>query len=302
MNSGDTLSAEREERNLTFATLLTYVALVKPWIVVMVLVSTLGGIFMAHKGLPDTSLIVWTLFGVGLATASAAALNNFIDTDIDARMKRTSRRPTASGAISPENALATGLVLAVSSVVVMSYGSTPVASSLCIASIFIYVVPYTYCLKRTTPLATFVGGIAGAFPPVIGYVAVKQQIDLSVLCLFLVLYVWQHPHFWALALKYRKDYTRAGVMNLPASRGVDETKKQIALWSVLLLIVSTLPYMVGMTGTLYLSVAVFTGALFVALSFWFLMSRQEIAMNLFFYSIVHLPMLYCAMVVDIIQD
>jgi len=279
---------------------LDYVALLKPWIVLLVLVSTLGGIFLGKGGLPEASLIITALVGVGLATAAAACLNNYIDADIDAIMKRTSKRPTASGVIDRRQALIIGLALSLLSVFVMAIGTNPIASSLCFASIVIYVLPYTYCTKRITPLATFIGGVAGALPPVIGYAVTQPFLDARAVALFMILYAWQHPHFWALALKYRGEYAKANVQNLPVARGVDETKKQIAVWAFILMLVSTLPYVLGMAGTLYLSVATLTGLLFFSMSIWFILSEREVAMSLFFFSIVHLPTLFCVMVVDFI--
>lgn len=277
-----------------------YVALVKPWIIGLVLVSTLAGLFIAQNGLPPTGLIVGCLLGVGLATAASAALNNFIDHDIDAKMERTSKRPTAAGLIRPVRALYCGLGLTVASAAVMLAATNPVAAALTLGSIFLYVVPYTLLLKRATPLATFVGGIAGALPPVIGYAAAHPALDIRALTLFLVIYAWQHPHFWALALKYRDQYAAAGVNNLPVACGVEETKRQIALWSVILLMVTLLPYVIGLAGPLYLGVALLSGILYVGMAFWFLLSERNVAMSLFFYSIVHLPALYCLMVVDLI--
>ncbi len=277
-----------------------YLLLVKPWIIGLVLVSTLAGIFIAEGGLPPFGLVAGTLLGIGLATAAAASLNNYIDHDIDARMARTSKRPTASGAIGPQKALFCGLGLTIASLAIMTVASTDTAAFLTAVSIFFYVIPYTLILKRRTPLATFVGGIGGALPPVIGYAAAVPALDEKALALFMVIYTWQHPHFWALALKYRNQYAEAGVNNLPVARGVDETKRQIAVWSILLLSVSFIPWIIGLAGDLYLAVAIVTGMTFVAMSTWFLFSPRKEAMSLFFFSIVHLPALYCLMVVDLL--
>ncbi|MBF0170270.1 MAG: UbiA family prenyltransferase, partial [Nitrospinae bacterium] len=183
---------------------IDYFLLVKPWIIGLVLVSTLAGIFIAEGGMPPFGLVAGTLVGIGLATAAAASLNNYIDHDIDARMARTSKRPTASGAIAPVKALACGAGLTVASLVIMTYTTTELAAWLTGVSIFFYVIPYTLLMKRRTPLATFVGGIGGALPPVIGYAAAVPALDEKAFALFLVIYAWQHPHFWALALKYRR--------------------------------------------------------------------------------------------------
>lgn len=291
----------RIEKKRWLRFLLTeYLVLVKPFIIALVLIATLSGMYIAGGGLPQVSLIIWTLTAIGLATAGAAALNNFIDKDIDSIMERTQSRPLPAGSIAADKALLAGLSLSVLAVLTSYYLVNPMVALLNAAAIFIYVIPYTLITKRRTPIATFVGGVGGALPPVIGYAAVKPELDVVALALFLIIFTWQHPHFWSLALKYKGEYEKAGVNNLPVVRGYESTKRNIVLWATLMVPASVLPYILGMAGGLYLACALFSSGLFLSLAVWFLFSTRKVAMSLFAYSIIHLPFLFCMMVVDII--
>ncbi|MGK7346179.1 MAG: heme o synthase [Candidatus Nitrospinota bacterium M3_3B_026] len=282
------------------ATLVDLAILFKPMVLALVLVAALAGAYIAQRGLPPLPLVLWTLFGTGLATAAAAALNNYIDRDIDLIMKRTRERALPAGLVRPRFALAAGFSMALLSAAALTWFVNAVAAALAMAALFIYVVPYTLLSKRRTPLATFIGGVGGALPPVIGYAAVKPDLDAPALVLFLIIFVWQHPHFWTLGLKYREEYAAAGVRNLCVVEGPAGTKKSIVVWAGLLAAASLTPYWLGMAGGLYLAVAAVMGVVFLAMSVWFLLSPRRVAMSLFFYSIIHLPALYCAMVVDIL--
>jgi len=297
----DTVTRINIEKQVTWRRLVSpYIIVAKPGIVALVLVATLSGMYMASHGLPGYSLIFWTLFGVGLSTAGAAALNNYIDRDIDLIMRRTRKRPLPSGAVAPGNVLITGLVLSVFSVLVIWWYVNMTTAILTASAILIYVVPYTMFSKRRTPLATFIGGVGGALPPVIGYSAVKPHLDVYALALFLIIFAWQHPHFWSLALKYMNEYKAADVRNLPVVSGVDETKKQITVWAGIMALVSVAPYFLGMSGPYYLAVAIAFGAVHLMMSINFLLSKRKVAMSLFFYSIIQLPALFCVMIIDII--
>jgi len=279
---------------------LDYVILVKPFIIALVLIATLSGMYIAAKTLPETSLIIWTLIGISLSTAGACTLNNYIDRDIDLVMKRTSTRPLPAGGIAPVKALYMGLALGLSSTAILWFFVNHVAALLSLAALFIYVVPYTLLTKRKTPYATFIGGVGGALPPIIGYAAVRPELDIYALALFTVIFAWQHPHFWSLALKYRFEYAKAGVRNLPVVRGVETTKRWITLWAAIMALVSTFPYFLGMAGVLYLVSALAIGLLFLGMAVRFLFSERQVDMSLFFFSLVHLPVIYCMMIVDII--
>lgn len=297
----DTVTTITKEKAGTWrALVLPCIIVSKPGIVALVLVATLSGMYMANHGLPGSALIFWTLLGVGLSTAGAAALNNYIDRDIDLIMKRTSGRPLPAGAVEPVNILVYGLAFSTLSVLVTGLFVNMITAVLIASAILIYVVAYTLLSKRRTPYATFIGGIGGALPPVIGYAAVKPELDVYALTLFLVIFAWQHPHFWSLALKYVNEYKAADVHNLPVVRGVKETKRQIALWAGILAIVSLAPYFLGMAGVYYLTTAIAIGAVHLFMSINFLLSTRKVEMSLFFYSIIQLPALFCVMLIDMI--
>jgi len=276
-----------------------YLIVTKPGIVVMVLIATLSGMYIAGGEPPDGGLVFWTLLGIGLASAGAATLNNWWDRDIDRVMERTRGRPVASGALGVANAAVFGLALCLLSVAVSALFVSPVVAALNLAAILCYVGLYTMWSKRRTPLATFIGGAGGALPPVVGYAAVKPEPDLYALTLFLIIFAWQHPHFWSLSLKYIDEYRRAGVRNHPVVLGVEATKRRIALWAAVLALVSFLPYVLGMAGYWYLAVAAALGAAHVAMAVAFLLSGKKLAMGLFYYSLVQLPILFLMILVDL---
>ncbi|MBF0321169.1 MAG: protoheme IX farnesyltransferase, partial [Nitrospirae bacterium] len=223
-----------------------HVVLTKPGIVLLVLITTLGGMYLGQRGLPGAALIWLTLFPVGLATAGSAVLNNFFDRDIDILMSRTRKRPIPQGRIYPLNALIFGLSLILIAIAMLLFVNTTVAA-LTAASSFIYVIPYTVLMKRKTHLVVHVGSITGALPPVIGYAAVRGNVGIEAIVLFAIMFLWQHPHFWAYALKYKEDYSRAGVPVLPLSKGVKGTKLRTLIYTIVLLPVSVMPYYLKMT-------------------------------------------------------
>lgn len=276
-----------------------YLWVAKPGIVGMVVVATLSGLFVAGRGLPEGWLVFWTLISVMFSTAGAAALNNYWDRDIDQIMARTRGRPIPSGAVAAGGALMFGIAASVVSLVVSALWVNAMVAALNGAAIFIYVVLYTMLTKRTTPLATFIGGVGGALPPVIGYAAVHPALDVNALVLFLIIFAWQHPHFWSLALKYVEEYRAAGVRNHPVAMGVDATKWRIALWAALMVPITFMPYFLGMAGPWYLLAAAVVGGLHVGLAAWFLLSPRKVAMSVFIFSIIQLPLLFTILLLDI---
>ncbi len=282
-------------------TLRDHIVLTKPGIVILVLITTLTGIYIANRGMPDPWLVFWTLLGTGLAAAGSAVLNNFIDRDIDSLMERTMYRPTAQGTINPINALLMGSGFILLSFLILAYHVNIISALLAFTAAFVYVVPYTIVTKRRTEYATEIGGITGALPPVIGYAAVEGSINLEALILFLIMFVWQPPHFWVLALKYREDYRRAGVATLPVSRGVRETKLRTLFYTLLLLPVTLLPYFMNMAGSIYLYGAIILNMIYIGLTIKFALSKKETDMFLFFYSIFYLTCIFVLMVVDMVR-
>jgi protoheme IX farnesyltransferase len=272
----------------------------KPGIVLLSLVAGWTGVYIGSHGSPDSYVLLWTTVGLGLATAGAATLNNFIDRDIDSTMKRTSKRSLPSGVISPGFAYLFGTGLVIASLLVTDIFLGRLVMLLNGAAIFTYVVLYTLYLKRTTPFATHIGGIAGALPPLIGYAAAHGGLDLNAFILFLIIVIWQQPHFWALALKYRLDYASAGVPILPVAKGVYATKVRLFWYTIALLPVTVIPYYAGMAGFYYLVTALALNAAYIGLTVRFLYSKREKEMVLFFYSIFYLGVLFAALVLDMI--
>ena len=278
-----------------------YLALTKPGIVTLVLITTLGGMYLGSKGRLEPSLVFWTLWGTGLAAAGSAVLNMVIDKDIDKLMSRTALRPIPKGVVDPSKALVFGIILqALSYIILITFVGWLPTLLVAVAS-FSYVVLYSILLKRKNPIATEIGGISGALPPVIGYVASSGQIDINALALFLLMYMWQPPHFWVLALKYREDYKRAGVPTLPVVRGVFITKVKTLIYTVSLFPISLIPYFTGLVGDLYLFTAVLLNLLYIGLTLRFVFSKKEEDMRLFFFSILYLSVLFGMMIFDMVK-
>ena len=291
-------------------TIRAYVALTKPRIIELLLVTTVPAMVLAARGLPGMTvgewgwLVVWTLIGGSLAAGSANAINCYLDRDIDELMVRTRRRPLPAHQVEPERAVVFGIVLGVISLVVMAWFVNLVAAFLTLLAIAFYVVVYTMMLKRTTPQNIVIGGAAGALPPVIGWAAVTGSVALPALILFAIVFYWTPPHFWALSLRIRKDYEAAHVPMLPVVRGIPETTRQIVLYSFLLLALSLVLFTVGRMGLIYLNAAVILGAIFIwqAIKLWQVGSSEEGstagAIRLYRYSITYLTLLFAAVAID----
>src|SRR3990170_2495410 len=275
-----------------------YLILAKPGIVSLVLMSTLTGLCIGSRGLPDLWITLLVMTGVGLATAGSAMLNNYFDRDIDAIMERTRSRALAVEAFTPRNTVITGILLVVFSVLFLFTDVNMMTAILTGTAVLGYVVLYTIILKRRSSYANQVGGIAGALPPVIGYVAVTQRVDLTAVILFAISAVWQHPHALSIALKYRDQYETARIPVIPVAKGVSSTKKRIAVYTALLLVVSITPYISGMTGLIYLIVAITAGIYYLGLAVKFMMSKRDCDMFLFFYSILYIVVIFAAMILD----
>lgn len=282
------------------STLRDYLVLTKPGIVLLVLITTLGGMYLAKRGMPDSELIFWTLLGTGLASAGSAVLNQYFDRDIDALMSRTKDRPLPSGSVNPKNALTFGIILLTFSFLVLLRINLLTLILVALASFF-YVVVYTLMLKRRSPIATEVGGVSGALPPVIGYCAVRGEVNLEALILFLIMFLWQPPHFWVLAIKYAEDYKRAGIPTLPVSKGIEHTKVKTLIYTASLLPVSLLPSIYGMAGHIYFSTALLLSLLYLALTLKFVFSKKPNGMFLFFYSVLYIALLFSFLVFDMRQ-
>ena len=291
-------------------TLRAYIALTKPRIIELLLVTTIPAMVLAARDVPGlglgewTWLALWTLIGGSLAAGSANAINCYLDRDIDELMVRTRRRPLPAHQVEPERAVVFGLLLGAISLVVMAWFVNLVAAFLTLLAIAFYVVVYTIMLKRTTTQNIVIGGAAGALPPVIGWAAVTGSVALPAVILFAIVFYWTPPHFWALSLRIRKDYAAAHVPMLPVVRGVPETTRQIGLYTILLVAISLVLFAVARMGPIYLGSAVILGAIFIwqAYRLWRVGTSDEAstagAIRLYRYSITYLTLLFAAVAID----
>jgi heme o synthase len=281
------------------ATLRQYWSLTKPRVVALIVFTAAIGMFLAVPGLPPLQESVLGFLGIWLAASSAAAINQLLDARIDARMARTSWRPIVVGQVSPRQALVFALALAAASMLVLLLWVNPLTAALTFASLIGYAVVYTVFLKRATPQNIVIGGIAGAAPPALGWAAVTGELHPYALLLVLIIFVWTPPHFWALAIFRRDDYARAMVPMLPVTHGVEYTRWQILLYTVLLVVATVLPWATGLSGLFYLGGALVLGAVFVWHAWRLLDPPDEFhAMRVFNYSIVYLMALFAFLLVD----
>ena len=289
------------DRSLADRSNLTdYIVLMKPAIVGLVLVSTLTGMYIGGRGAVELSVALWTLAGVGLATAGSAVLNNYIDRDIDRLMPRTSGRALAKGSIDAEYALIFGTLLVGLSMSILLNRVGVLTASLTAVAVFTYLVLYGLILKRRTPFANQIGGLAGALPPVLGLTAVTGALSVEALILFAIVALWQQPHALSLALKYRADYARASIPVIPVAKGVRATKLRIVLYTLMLVPVTAMLFLTGTAGLLYLATALVLGGGWLFLSIRFLRSERLCDMFLFFYSILYLTLVFSVLVFDMV--
>jgi heme o synthase len=276
-----------------------YLALTKPRIMTLLLLTGAAGMFAGAQGVPEPGLLAATLVGLGLACGGASALNHVLDRDIDRAMGRTSKRPVAGGRVSPELALEFGLALSALSFVLLGSLVNVLAAVLALIGNLFYVLVYTRWLKRSTPQNIVIGGAAGAVPPLVGFAAATGNLALPALYLFLIVFFWTPPHFWALALLIKRDYEAAKIPMLPVVRGDRETARQILLYTVVLVGLTLVPFITGTFGPVYLAAAAVLGGLFLRLA-WSL--RQELTPRragvLFHYSLAYLALLFVAIAIE----
>lgn len=276
-----------------------YLKLCKPKVVLLIIFTSLVGMLLATDSFPSWQVLIVGNLGIGLAAASGAAINHYVDQRIDAVMERTKSRPLPSGGISSVNALVFAVGLCAISMWMLVLYINLLTALLTLLSVIGYAIVYTMFLKRTTPHNIVLGGAAGAAPPVLGWAAVTGEVNTEALLLFLIIFVWTPPHFWALAIRRRKEYAKAGVPMLPVTHGIEFTKSQILLYTLLLLIVTLVPFVIDMTGHIYLAGAIGLGCMFVYHS-WKLYrgKNDEHAMKTFAYSIVYLNGLFVFLLID----
>ncbi|HWE44266.1 MAG TPA: heme o synthase [Gemmatimonadaceae bacterium] len=274
------------------------ISLTKPRIISLLLVTAVAPMYAA--GDPSLTLVLIVLLGGYLMAGGANAVNMYIDRDIDDRMTRTRLRVIPSGRMLPVAVLAFGVALALAATLILAWFANVLAAAMALAGFYFYVFVYTRWLKRSTPQNIVIGGAAGAFPPLVGWAAVTGRIDLAAVYLFLIVFYWTPPHFWALALLKSRDYGRAGVPMAPLVWGERETKRQMVWYTLILLPLTVLPVALGIFGMLYLASAVVLGALFLWNVVRVVRARDHgtVAWAAYRFSLLYLALLFAAMAVD----
>ncbi|MES0874890.1 heme o synthase [Sinimarinibacterium thermocellulolyticum] len=276
-----------------------YYELCKPRVVMLIVFTAIVGMFLAVPALPPLSALLWGTLGIALQAASAAAVNQIIDRNIDARMARTCGRPLVTGTLTITESVVFATVIGLAGFVVLWAFVNPLTALLTQFTLIGYAGIYTLYLKRATPQNIVIGGAAGAAPPVLGWAAVTGEVHVHALILFAIIFVWTPPHFWALAIERRDEYAKADIPMLPVTHGIDYTRTQVLLYTVLLTVVTVLPFAIGMSGWLYLVGALVLDAVFLAyavrLKWW---PRPGLPMRTFGYSIVYLMGIFTLLLVD----
>ena len=279
--------------------LAAYVALTKPRIIELLLVTTVPAMVVAERGMPPAWLVLATLVGGTLAAAGANATNMVIDRDIDKLMRRTRRRPLVTGEITPRNALIFAVALELAAAVWLSLIVNPLSAALAVAATLFYVLVYTLWLKRTSTQNIVIGGAAGAVPVLVGWAAVTGHLAVAPFVMFAIIFAWTPPHFWALAIRYREDYAAAEVPMLPVVASFDDTAKRIVGYTVVLWAISLAFWPVGHMGLIYLGAALALGATFTGKALVLARSHApDSAMRLFTFSITYITLLFAAMALD----
>jgi len=292
-------TADPKVPTITQVSLRDYVALTKPTIISLLLVVTLVPMFLAGETPPSPLLILWTMLGGFLAAGGANTINQFMDRDIDHVMLRTAKRPLPSGRMTPGQVLTFGLLLSLASFLLLWSQVNLLTALLALSGILLYLFLYTWLLKRSSTQNIVVGGAAGCIPPLVGWAAVANELSLLPLIMFMIVFYWTPPHFWALALMRQKEYGAAGVPMLPVVAGESETRRQIVLYSVLLFLISILPYFLHLLGPIYLAGALLLNGIFLwqAMELW----RQPTNGNtwrLYKFSLLFLALLFLVMGID----
>ncbi len=265
----------------------------------LIVFTAVVGMILAVPGWPGAVALVFGTLGIGMAASSAAVVNHVLDARIDINMSRTRDRPLPQGKLSESHALMFASVLCVISMLMLWFIVNALTAILTFASLIGYAVIYTVYLKRATPQNIVIGGAAGAAPPILGWTAVTGEVHSDALLLFLIIFVWTPPHFWALAIAKRDDYEKVGIPMLPVTHGNEFTRKYILLYTILLVLITILPYLSGMSGLIYLASALVLGSVFL---YYAIRLRSdegtELPMRVFRYSINYLMILFCALLID----
>jgi len=276
-----------------------YLALTKPRVVALIVFTAIVGTLMSTPGMPPLYALVWGNIGIALASGCAATINHVLDRRIDAQMSRTRGRPLPTGNLTERQALIFAAILGFVSMAVLGLLVNLLTAVLTFASLIGYAIIYTAWLKRATSQNIVIGGAAGAAPPVLGWTAVTGHVDANALLLFLIIFAWTPPHFWALAIARRDEYARAGIPMLPVTHGVEHTRLHVLLYTVLLVLVTLLPFMTGMSGLIYLAGALILDGLFLYHALRLKIStRQDLPMRVFRFSVNYLMWMFAVLLVD----
>lgn len=276
-----------------------YLELTKPRVVALIVFTAIVGTLLATPGMPPLDALIFGNLGIALASACAATINHVLDQKIDEQMSRTRSRPLPTGGLGTRQALIFAGALGLLSMLILWFLVNPLTAVLTFASLIGYAVIYTVFLKRATSQNIVIGGAAGAAPPVLGWAAVTNSIDPNALLLFLIIFIWTPPHFWALAIARRDEYARAGIPMLPVTHGIAYTRLQILLYTVLLVLITLMPFLTGMSGLIYLAGITYLNGRFLYYALALKMTeRAELPMKVFRYSISYLMWLFVALLVD----
>ena len=284
----------------TYTDWRSYYELTKPRVVMLIVFTAIVGMFLAVPGWPGGVALLFGTLGIGLAASAAAVFNHILDARIDIHMLRTRGRPLPQGRVSERAALSFASVLAAISMALLWFVVNPLTAVLTFGSLIGYAVIYTVYLKRATPQNIVIGGAAGAAPPVLGWTAVTGEIHSSALLLFLIIFVWTPPHFWALAIARKEEYAKVGIPMLPVTHGEAYTRLNILFYTILLVLITIIPYLTGMSGLIYLATALVLDAIYLnySVQMWRKPEDLELPMRSFKFSISYLGFLFAALLID----
>ncbi|MBZ0335416.1 heme o synthase [Marinobacter sp. AL4B] len=293
------LPVQESTGSVTHISWRDYLELTKPRVVALMILTSLIGMLLAAPGVPGWGVLLFGNLGIAFLAGAAAVVNHVVDQKIDTVMARTRKRPVATGRITPFDAILFAVVLAAVGMVVLMWQVNELTAWLTLASLVGYAGIYTLFLKRATPQNITIGGLAGAMPPLLGWTAVTGQVEGHALLLVLIIFAWTPPHFWALAIHRKEEYAKAGIPMLPVTHGNKYTELHIVLYTVMLLVVSLLPFATGMSGGIYLVGALVLGLRFLQYAIRLLKGDdRRVAMDTFKYSIVYLMALFVVLLVD----
>jgi len=276
-----------------------FIELTKPKVSLLIVFTAIVGMVLASPGMVPLPALVFGTLGIAMASGSAATLNHVLDRRIDQQMARTRRRPLATGSLRTGQALVFAGILCVGSMMVLWLGVGSLCALLTFGSVIGYAVIYTRWLKHATPQNIVIGGAAGAAPPVLGWVAVTHSIDAQALVLFLIIFAWTPPHFWSLAIARREEYAKVGIPMLPVTHGIPYTRRQILIYTVLLILCTLIPAVIGMSGLVYLAAALVLDARFLYLALRLYRGvRPDLPIRTFRFSITYLMALFAAFIAD----